>query len=234
MGGAFIGPCGGEYSDKKPISLANLKEFPVFLRLGEVNLGYWIGSIGSSESIEERCQLFGGLLPAIKGALNDSKKIFFGAGINQKDRSEFNDHSALIAYLRDEFLPICDSSRRYKFVITFDSDQNSGAKIISSILKMPQVVQCSNVDIWLPRIYVTIELSVVEIAQWLNQTNDRIGKKKEGIFLKISAYNIQNVLEICEHLTEVPFISLKFQMLNYANISFARKIIRYFGLLNIP
>ena len=170
--------------------------------------------------IEEKCQLFGDLLPVIKGALNDSNEIFFEAGINQKDQSEFYNHSALIAYLRDEFLSICDSTRRYKFVITFDSDQNSGSKVISSILKMPQVVQCSNVDIWLLRIFDPIELSVGEIAQWLNQKNDRIGKKMEEKFLEIYSYKIQNVLEICEHLTEVPFISLKFQMLNYANYFF--------------
>ena len=200
---AFIGLCGGDYSDKKPISHANLKEFPVFLRFYGVHLPYSIGL----RPIEEKCQLFGDLLPEIKGALNDSNEIFFGAGINQKDQSEFYNHSTLIGYLRDEFLPICDSTRRYKFVIDFDSDQNSGSKIISSILKMSQVVQCSNVDICilLLRIFDPIELSVGEIAQWLN--HDRIGKKKEEKFLKISSYKIQNVLEIWEHLTEVLFIS---------------------------
>ena len=129
---AFIGLCGGDYSDKKPISHANLKEFPVFLRFYGVHLPYSIGL----RPIEEKCQLFGDLLPEIKGALNDSNEIFFGAGINQKDQSEFNDHSTLIGYLRDEFLPICDSSRRYEFFINFDSDQDSGSKVISSILKM--------------------------------------------------------------------------------------------------
>ena len=199
---AFIGPCGGG-----SISFDDLKEFPAFLHFGEVDLHYWNDSNESSESIGERCQLFGGILPAIKGALNDSKEIFFDAGINQKGRSEFNDHSALIAYLRDEFLPICDSSRRYKFFINFETDKNSGSEVISSILKMPQVVQCSIVDILLLRNFDPIEFPVGEIAQWLNQKNDRIGKKKEEKFLKISSYEIRNVLEIWEHLTEVPFIS---------------------------
>ena len=198
---------GHRFISRKPILFDDLKEFPAFLHFGEVYLRYWNESIESSESIEERCQLFGGLLPAIKGALNDSKEIFFGADIDQEDQSEFNDHSALIAYLRDEFLPICDSSRRYKFFINFETDKNSGSEVISSILKMPQVVQCSNVDICLQLINDPIELSVGEIAQWLNQKNDRIGKKKEEKFLKIYSYNIQNVLEIWKHLTEVLFIS---------------------------
>ena len=198
---------GHRFISRKPISFDDLKEFPAFLHFGEVTLHYWNDSNESSESIEERCQLFGGLLPAIKGALNDSKEIFFAAGINQKNRSEFYNHSALIAYLRDELLPICDLSHRYKFVINFETDQNSGSEVISSILKMPQVVQCPNVDIWLLRISDPIELSVGEIAQWLNQKSDRIGKKKEEKFLKISSDKIQNVLEIWEHLTEVLFNS---------------------------
>ena len=199
---AFIGLCGGGYSDKKPISHANLKEFPVFLRFYGVHLPYSIGL----RPLEEKCQLFGDLLPEIKGALNDSNEIFFGAGIDQEDQSEFYNHSTLIGYLRDEFLPICDSTRRYKFVISFDSDQNSGSEVISSILKMPQVVRCSNVDIWLLQVYDPIELPVGEIAQWLSQKNDRIGKKEEK-FLEIYSDKIQNVLEIWEHLTEVLFIS---------------------------
>ena len=200
---------GHRFISRKPILFDDLKEFPAFLHFGEVDLHYWNGSIESSESIEERCQVFGGLLPAIKGALNDSNEIFFDADIDQEDQSEFNDHSTLIAYLRDEFLPICDSSHRYKFVIGFDSDQDSGSKVISSILKMPQVVRCSNVDIWLLQVYDPIELPVGEIAQWLSQKNDRIGKKEEK-FLEIYSDKIQNVLEIWEHLTEVLFISLKF------------------------
>ena len=226
---AFIGLCGGDYSDKKPISRANLKEFPVFLRFYGFHLPYSIGL----RPIEEKCQLFGDLLPVIKGALNDSNEIHFDAGINQKDQSEFYNHSALIAYLRDEFLSICDSTRRYKFVITFDSDQNSGSKVISSILKMPQVVQCSIVDILLLRNFDPIEFPVGEIAQWLNQKNDRIGKKKEEKFLKISAYKIQNVLEIWKHLTGVLFIkilSVKIRKLFLLSLKF----IRYFGLLYVP
>ena len=129
---AFFVLCDGDgyISDRKPILFDDLKEFPAFLHFGEVYLRYWNESIESSESIEERCQLFGVLLPAIKGALNDSNEIFFDADIDQEDQSEFNDHSALIAYLRDELLPICDSSRRYEFFIGLYSDQDSGSEVI--------------------------------------------------------------------------------------------------------
>ena len=139
------------------------------------------------------------------GAVNDSNEIFFSGAINQNSRYEFSNHLTLIKYLRDELLPICDSSRRYKLQIGFDSDKNEGTKVISSVLEMPQIVGCSNVEIGIFRIDSPVQMPIEKIEEWLNQKTGRIGfsGKKEEKFLKIYSYNIENVLEMCEHLTEV-------------------------------
>ena len=202
---AFIGSHG------KAISLVDLKLFPAFLRFNDVYMSYSLGL----QSIEDKCQLFEGVLPTIKEAFNDSKEIYFDANINQNDKSKFSNHLTLVDYIRDGLLSICDSSRRYKFVINFFSDKNSGAKVIESILKMSQIVQCSNVEIWLPQMSDPIQLPIKAIVRWINQI-DRIGvigKKNEEKFLKIYSRKIQNVSRMCEHLTEVLNILFQFQML---------------------
>ena len=202
---AFIGSHG------KAISLVDLKLFPAFLRFNDVYMSYSLGL----QSIEDKCQLFEGLLPTIREAFNDSKEIYFDGNINQNDKSKFNNHLTLVDYIRDGLLSICDSSRRYKFVINFFSDKNSGAKVIESILKMSQIVQCSNVEIWLPQMSDPIQLPIKAIVRWINQI-DRIGvigEKNEEKFLKIYSRKIQNVSRMCEHLTEVLNILFQFQML---------------------
>ena len=204
-----------DYSNEISISLDDLKASPEFLRFNEVYIPYSrdfqpISSDSRDMSIQEKCHFFAGLLPSIKGALNDSKEICFYGDINENDPSNFSNHSTLIDYIRDEFLPICDLSRRYKFKIDFSSDMDAATNVVSSILKMPQIVQCLDVEIWICTIDHPNKLPVDEIVQWLNQKIDRIGffgRKNEEKFLKILSWKIQDVLGICEHLTEVLFIS---------------------------
>lgn len=82
--------------------------------------------------------------------------------------------------------------------------------MIDSILKMPQIARCSNVVIELYLIIDPIQLPVETIAQWLNQQSDeRIGlfdQKKEEKFLTIFSHQIQNVLEVRDHLKKVLFV----------------------------
>ena len=190
---------------EKAISLVDLKSFPPFIRFERVWLQYFFGS----QSIEKKCQLFEGFLPSIKGALN-AKKIVFNADISQNDPSNFSNHSSLVQYIRERLLIICDCDCQYVFRIGFYSDENSKANVIKSILKMPQIVRCPNVEIKLYYIYDSIQLPVKEIFQWLNQTADRIGvsgKKKDEKFLRIYSWSIENILGMCEHLSEVVFNS---------------------------
>ena len=204
-----------DYSNE--ISLDDLEALPEFLRFNEVYMPYShylqlrpISRDLRPRSIQEKCQFFAGLLPSIKGALNDSKEIRFYGRINENEPSNFSNHSTLIDYIRDEFLPICDSSRRYEFKIDFSSDMDATTNVVSSILKMPQIVQCLNVKIRICTIEHPNKLPVGEIVRWINQKIDRIGffgKKNEEKFLKIFSWQIQDELGICEHLTEVLFIS---------------------------
>ena len=189
--------------NQKAISLVDLKAFPSFLCFDHVYLRFWSGS----QTIAEKCQLFGSFLPSIMGAINDSCEILFVGNVDQNDPSEFSNSSKLIDYLRDGLLPTCNSSHRYIFEIHFSLEENSGTKVIESILKMPQIVQCPNVVIGLCCISGPIQLPVKEIDQWLKQNNGVIGKKKEKKFLKIYSGNIENISGMCENLIEVLFIS---------------------------
>ena len=178
-----------DYSNEISISLDDLEALPEFIRFNEVYMPYSRGFQPPSRniSIQEKCQFFADLLPSIKGALNDSKEICFCGDINENDPSNFSNHSTLIDYIRDEFLPICDSSRRYKFEIDFFSDKDAATNVVSSILKMPQIVRCLNVEIeiWISTMGYPSKLPVDEIVRWLNQKIDRIGfigKKNEEKF----------------------------------------------------
>ena len=128
--------------EEEEVSLANLADFPLFLRFNDVLLRYEIGHF--SQSLLKKSLLFEECLNAIKSALKDSNKIRFDATIDKFDPSHFSDHSSVVIYLRDRLLPICDSSRCYEFNITFAFDGNSASEVISSILQIPQVRSCLN------------------------------------------------------------------------------------------
>ena len=207
---AFIG------SRRKEISLANLAEFPPFLRFEEVRLEYDSGS----QSLITKCRLFEYGLNSIKPALKDSNKICFDFKINQADPSDFSDHSSLDIYLRDRLLPICGPFRRYSFNITSGFDGNSATEVISSILQIPQVRICSNVYIKLRGYgaYSAIaRLPVEDISNWLvPKTNDGVeiyGKNGENRFLRIFSCIIPNTQKMWDHLMGVNFnfgIRIKF------------------------
>lgn len=195
--------------------LWNLKSFP-FLRFMCVFLTY----DGGPQSIAKKCELFKGYLHAIKSALSDSNLIRFTVTIGQQIQY-FSSHIKLIEHLRNELLPICESSRHYQFVICDDMDTNTGAEIITSILEAPQIVCCPNVEIGIYKKNKTAtQLSVEVIDKWLNHTVDK--KKEQHKFLHIFLSNIQNLLEICGHLTEVIYILishvLKFKGAHYFSV----------------
>ena len=183
-------------------SLVDLNEFPVFLRFDEVYLPFHLGS----QSITDKTQLFGDFLTSIKGPIQDLKDILFIGDINQKNPAQFNDHSAIIAYIRDEFLQICGSSRRYQFWIEFFSDKEASTTVATSILEMPEIVRCTALSLQLHCIFAPIHLPVEAIAQWLNQNTERIeilGRQNGEKVLHICSHYIGNVLEMCDHLTGV-------------------------------
>ena len=207
-------------SNETKISLANLSEFPLFLRFSNVRLHYSSGS----QLLFAKCRLFEDCLSSIKAALKDSNNIYFEANINPSQvQSEFSDHSSLVIYLRDRLLPICDSSRRYEFNIDFDFDEyepddsnpdsaehkpDDSTDLVRSILQISQVRNCSNVSIYL---FCMLHLPVDDISNWLVpkavEGAEICGKKEEqNRFLLINTLHVPNSQEMWDHFKEVNLI----------------------------
>ena len=141
--------------------------------------------------------------------------VEFIARISQNDRNNFSDHLKLLDYIRNRFLPICNSSRGYKFDICFFSDRNSDANVIASILEMGEIKRCTNVGIKIIG-GAQKRLPIEEISNWLERspdgTKNNLHNQKER-FLKIYFYDttifikpnpfIRNAREMLDHLKTV-------------------------------
>lgn len=197
----------------KKLSLIDLTAFPPFLRFNRVQLTYTNGF----ESIEEKCEFNGSYLLALKSALNNSALIEAKFGISEFDY-DFISHSHLLEYVQNRLLPICESSRGYKFQIHLESDKNSTKGLIASLLQMPKIKRCSNIEIKIIEAGQK-ELPVNEISSWLERSTadgmeNGVQNKKER-FLTIGFYGfllwfmpaiyIQNSREMVDHLKEVHF-----------------------------
>ena len=186
------------------ISLNELTTFPLFLRFDNVKI--WCKY--DDRLIEEKCEFIERQLLPLKPALNDSNVVQFTAIISRRDCRYFSDHSKFLEYIRNQFLPICNSSRRYKFKIWFYSDENSNTNVIASILKMEEIKHCSNIEIEI--IFGEQKrLPVEEISNWLESS---AGGAKNSLqnerarLLRIYYYSttfIQNAQEMLDHLKTV-------------------------------
>ena len=191
------------YYPIEDFGIFNFEEIPPFIRFHEVDLRYVFTGKGS---IEEKCLRLKNHLQSLKQYLKDTISIICFGGIDKYLHNHFTDHLQLIAYFRDELLPICDSSHRYSFTFHFDSDKDAAASVIESLLQMPQIDRCSNVGIEIDYANPT-QLPVNSIAQFLNHPKyDQIIRKTKEKFLKIYLDEIQNVSNLCDHLTKVNFI----------------------------
>ena len=134
------------------------------------------------------------------------------AHIRHNDRSAFIDHSQLLECIRNRLLPICDSSRGFKFRICFFSDKNSVTDTIASLLQMPEILRCPNVEITIPVRHPREkkQLPVEAISNWLEIANARknVDQNHKEKFLKIVFSGIQNAKEMLDHLAMVIFIDL--------------------------
>ena len=192
------------------LSPNELLTIPRFLRFDVVGICYSYGA----QPIEEKCEFIENQLLPFKLALYDANVVELIATISERERGYFNNNSKLLDFIRNRFLPICNSSRRYKFQIHFFSDANSATEIIASILEMGEIKRCSNVKIVIMT-GIQKRLPVEEISKWLeNSTN---GKKnnfqnQRERFLDIYYCDcyippfIQNAREMLDHLEKVYFI----------------------------
>ena len=116
--------------------------------------------------------------------------IEISAIISQHDRNYFNNYSTLIDYLQNRLISICDSARGYIFRIYFRSDENESdvTNLISSILQMPTIERCSNVEIEIQCCREVNKQLPVKISNWL----DEKFLASEELFVRIC----RNVVEI--------------------------------------
>ena len=136
----------------------------------------------------------------------------------------FPTHQKVLEYLSNELLPTFDSCRRYKFDLLFRKDADHAKEVIASLLGLPAVERCSNVEILFK--FAEDELPAEAISHWLNfsQPNDGEGKGKER-FLSIEIDSFVNPIrplisfssirkseEFVEHLKKVNYIY--FDLLN--------------------
>ena len=190
----------------KRISHQKLIDFPRFLRFDRVDLFYHSGT----QSFEKKCQLFVKLLQQLKEALKESNLIRIGAIIQHEMPNQFKDHSALLDHVRNELLPICNTSHQYAFEITFLSNQNADRATIESILQIPLIIRCTNVSIQIYGTSRPTHLPVESISNWLNGTVEegtKIGGQKQREKLLRLGERIQNTREMIDYLKEVHFYS---------------------------
>ena len=191
------------------LRLNNLFEFP-FLRFDDVILYY----NDDSHPIANKCEIFASQLQKLP-RLNESNSISVWATVNQKRRDHFIDHTQLLEHLRNLLLPIFRNCRRYEFRISLGSDKDTVANIVTSILEVQQVNECSNVGIHLGEVRpfrYDYRLPVETISNWLHRSrnadngeNEFSNQKQRERVLEIEAVYISNVLEMLNHLKEVLF-----------------------------
>ena len=186
-------------------ALNNLAEFP-FLRFDAIRLDYNAGS----HQIANKCEIFASQLQKLS-RLHETNSICVWATVNQKGRGYFIDHTQLLEHLRNRLLSICGYCRQYKFLISLKSDKGTVANIITSILQMQQVNECSNVGISLviPNQYE--QLPIETISNWLHRNhrntdnggNEFVNHKER--LLEINIAYISNLVEMLNHFKKVLF-----------------------------
>ena len=138
--------------------------------------------------------------------------IEFNATISYGGHNFYN-YSMLLEYLDNRLLPICGSSRGYKFKIKHDdygvqnfSDLNSNTNVIASLLQMPGVKHYAKLAIEAPNNHP--QLPIEAISNWLERSADGIENKFQNTkekFLEVKSLGINNAQVMLEHLKTVFF-----------------------------
>ena len=191
----------------------DLLELPQFLRFDEVELYY---CYASNKLIEKKCHSVGYYLLLLKEQLKDLnliavtcaiKNAYVGNEIYQNDGRYFSSHSYLLDHFRNELLPLCGSSRGYKFNIHFHSEKIASTNVIASILQMDPIERCSTLEISLRDLNRSMKLPIESISSWLHRKC--YGSSEKERFLRIYLDNyIQNSLEMGDYLKKVIYLYL--------------------------
>ena len=210
--GAGVYGCGVNFPTTKAFQIygPGVPFLPHFVRFDQVHIDGLPG-----QSIEEKCELFVTRLAPLKAALSGSHVIFAGK-VDQENANCFRDPTHLLTFLRNQFLPLFDTSRRYDFRFSFgplfewEADataEDSVTNLISHTLELPQIIHSSGVVIYafpnnpLHPPPVKIRLPVDAIANWLNRKPN--GKQQDRLLQIHLSCRIQNAQELCDHMKKV-------------------------------
>lgn len=198
---------------------AGVPFLPNFLRFDQVNI-----ELTAVKSIEKICELFVTQLAPLKAALSVSCVILSCPVIQSPSCS--GDQTLLLSFLRNQFLPLFDTSRRYdfRFFLPFDAIRPIGwetdadveavvTNFISRIFELLQIIHCRDVRIYLypsatyPQVRIRLRLPVDLILNWLNRKSDgKSADEQQERNLQIGlSYRIQNAQELCDHIKKVCF-----------------------------
>ena len=185
---------------------------PHFVRFDQVHIEGLRG-----QSIEEKCELFVTRFTPLKAVLGGSH-VSFGGTIDQEHPDCFRDPTHLLTFLRNQFLPLFGTFRRYDFRFSFgplfewEADataEDSVTNFISHTLELPQIIHSSGVVIYAfsnNQLYpppVQIRLPIDAISNWLNQKPN--GKQQDRLLQINLPCRIQNARELCDHMKKVYF-----------------------------
>ena len=190
-------------NDEKEIAFSELVVAPSFIRFGHVSLLYpYTYPIGSSQSIDERCESFHRHLLSIKSSLYDAVIISFVCQINKEDQSQFSSYSTSLEHIRG-IVSICDSSRGYSFI--FDAaDKAEIGNVITPILEMPAISRSSTVYITSIANSTVTQLPIETISHWLNRERNEIDQiQRERNLVLVCSIQDSQIQEMCEFLKQV-------------------------------
>ena len=191
-------------NNRKAVVFSELIAVPPFIRFDTtVKLDY----ISGAQSIAQKCESFHGHLSSIQTTLLNSNviRIFFSFGINQKNPSQFCNHSAALEHIH-HIVSICNTPCKYYFDFQSHSNSSAFGNLIASILGMREIARSSFV--WISGDYyrhTNTQLPVETISNWLNRECHTMDQIQRTLILDCSA-QYSNIQEMCDFLKQVSFL----------------------------
>ena len=183
------------------MSATNLAVAPLpFIRFNKICLDYESGS----RPVAEKCQLVDRQLQFFRPARKDSPNLILFSGIISRKEKYFGDPTMLLAYVQHQLLPIFESTNRYTFAIDFHSASLTASNTIALLLKIPQTIYCSTLEIQIYGVYRLFDVPVEAISNWFNRPPNDDESFERKHFESVNGPSRDRALRNC-HLNEVLF-----------------------------
>ena len=172
---------------------SGLANIPTFVRINELFLRYNADEM----PIETKCTLFLNRLDSSKLYVKNANTVNFCGRIVRHDECCFEDSSQLLKHL-NKLIYVFSNACRFKFQLSFWSDEDMAGYTMGRILSIPEVYYSSNVEITFFCARHSTALPIKDISDWLHYNYTG----KEGA-LRINLHDIVNGRELCKHLENV-------------------------------